>query len=47
MVENVIFHCLVGEGKYVRQKTWEKIFPPMPTFFILPNREKNVEKKVL
>ena len=29
------------------RKDWEKVFSPWPTFFILPNREKNVKKKVL
>ena len=46
-MENVVFHCLVGEGKWGRQKTREKVFSPGPTFFILPNREENQERKVL
>ena len=46
-MKNVVFHCLVGEGKWGRQKTWERVFSPKPTFFILPNQEENVERKVL
>ena len=46
-VENTVFHCLVGEGKLGRQKTWKKVFSPGPTFFILSNREEKLERKVL
>ena len=46
-MKNVVFHCLVGEGKWGRLKTREKVFSPEPTFFILPNQEENVERKVL
>ena len=46
-MENIVFHCLVGEGKWRRQKTREKVFSLGPTFFILPNREEKLERKVL
>ena len=46
-MENTIFHCLVGEGKWRRQKTREKFFSLGPTFLILPNREEKLERKVL
>ena len=46
-MENVVLHCLVREWKWGRQKTWEKVFSPGPTFFILPNREEKLERKVL
>jgi len=46
-VENAIFLCLVGEGKWEGQKTREKVFSPRPTFFILPNQEEKLERKVL
>ena len=46
-VENTVFHCLVGEGKWGRQKTREKVFSLGPTFFILPNQEEKPERKVL
>ena len=31
-VENTVFHCLVGEGKLGRQKTWKKFSLPGPHF---------------
>ena len=46
-MENAVFHCLVGEGKWGRQKTREKVFSLEPTFFIFPNWEEKLEKKVL
>ena len=46
-MENTVFHCLVEEGKQERQKIGEKVFPPEPTFLILPNLEENGEEKVL
>ena len=46
-VKNTVFHCLVGEGKLGRQKTQKKFFSPRPIFFILPNREEKLERKVL
>ena len=46
-MENTIFYCLVGEGKWGRQKTREKVFSPRPTFFILSNHEEKPERKVL
>ena len=46
-MENAVFHCLVEERKYERQKIGKKVFPPDPTFFILPNWEENEEEKVM
>ena len=46
-VEYSVFHCLAIEGKWEGRKTREKIFSPGPTIFILPNREENLERKVL
>ena len=46
-MENSIFHCLTKERKWGGRKTWEKVFSPGPTIFILPNREENLERKVL
>ena len=46
-VENSVFHCLAKERKWGARKTREKVFSPGPTIFILPNREENLERKVL
>ena len=46
-MKNIVFYCLVGEGKWEQQKTREKVFSPGPTFFILPNQEEKLERKVL
>ena len=46
-VENSIFHCLAKERKWRGRKTREKVFSPGPTIFFLPNREENLERKVL
>ena len=46
-VENSDFHCLAKEGKWGGRKTWEKIFSPGPTKFILPNWEEKAGEKVL
>ena len=46
-MENDVFYCLVEERKQERQKIGEKVFPPGPTFFILPNWEENEEGKVM
>lgn len=46
-VENSVFHCLANERKSGGRKTREKVFSPGPTIFILPNREENLERKVL
>ena len=46
-MKNTVFYCLVREGKWGQQKTQEKVFSPGPTFFILPNREEKLERKVL
>ena len=39
--------CLGKERKWGGRKTREKVFSPGPTIFILPNREENLERKVL
>ena len=46
-VENSVFYCLAKERKWGGRKTREKVFSPGPTIFILPNREENLERKVL
>ena len=43
-MKNVIFHYLVKEKKYERQKIGDKVFPPRPTFFI---QEENKKGKVM
>ena len=46
-VKNAVFHCLIEGKKKERQKIGEKVFPPEPTFFILPNWEENEKGKVM
>ena len=45
-MENTVFHCLVREGKWGRQKTREKVSSLGPTFFILLNLEEKLERKL-
>lgn len=44
-MENDVFHCLVGEGKWGGRKTLEKVFSPKPTFLILHNWEEKTGEK--
>ena len=38
-VENSVFDYLAKEGKLGGRKTWEKVFSPKPTIFIVSNWE--------